>query len=191
MSRILTGTREGSIVSFTGRNTKERRNNVHTGDIIKALREQANMTQAELGKQLGVNKSTVQKYENGMVQNLKIKTLRKLCEIFVVPPWQFIYPEHSSISDEQIVMKIRQTLLLAKIYQQLTKEGQTRVYHYLRDLSEIQHYKSLNAKTIKGDLDQMRKLLVHQDAPKPVDVLNITWRDITGGHAPSQAPDEP
>lgn len=164
---------------------------MHTGDIIKALREQANMTQAELGKHLGVNKSTVQKYENGMVQNLKIKTLRKLCEIFVVPPWQFIYPEHSSISDEQIVMKIRQTLLLAKIYQQLTKEGQTRVYHYLRDLSEIQHYKSLNAKTIKGDLDQMRKLLVHQDAPKPVDVLNITWRDITGGHAPSQAPDEP
>lgn len=164
---------------------------MHTGDIIKALREQANMTQAELGKHLGVNKSTVQKYENGMVQNLKIKTLRKLCEIFVVPPWQFIYPEHSSISDEQIVMKIRQTLLLAKIYQQLTKEGQTRVYHYLRDLSEIQHYKSLNAKTMKGDLDQMRKLLVHQDAPEPVDVLNITWRDITGGHAPSQAPDEP
>lgn len=164
---------------------------MHTGDIIKALREQANMTQAELGKQLGVNKSTVQKYENGMVQNLKIKTLRKLCEIFVVPPWQFIYPEHSSINDEQIVMKIRQTLLLAKIYQQLTKEGQTRVYHYLRDLSEIQHYKSLNAKTMRGDLDQMRKLLVHQDAPKPMDVLNITWRDITGGHAPSQESDEP
>lgn len=164
---------------------------MHTGDIIKALREQANMTQAELGKQLGVNKSTVQKYENGMVQNLKIKTLRKLCEIFVVPPWQFIYPEHSSISDEQIVMKIRQTLLLAKIYQQLTKEGQTRVYHYLRDLSEIQHYKSLNAKTMRGDLDQMRKLLVHQDAPKPMDVLNITWRDITRGHAPSQESDEP
>lgn len=164
---------------------------MHTGDIIKALREQANMTQAELGKQLGVNKSTIQKYENGMVQNLKIKTLRKLCEIFVVPPWQFIYPEFSSIRDEQIVMKIRQTLLLAKIYQQLTKEGQTRVYHYLRDLSEIQHYKSLDAKTIQSDLDQMRKLLVHQDTPKPMDVLNITWRDITGGHAPSKESDEP
>lgn len=164
---------------------------MHTGDIIKALREQANMTQAELGKQLGVNKSTIQKYENGMVQNLKIKTLRKLCEIFVVPPWQFIYPEYSSIRDEQIVMKIRQTLLLAKIYQQLTKEGQTRVYHYLRDLSEIQHYKSLGAKTIQSDLDQMRKLLVHQDTPKPMDVLNITWRDITGGHASSQESDEP
>lgn len=164
---------------------------MHTGDIIKALREQANMTQAELGKQLGVNKSTIQKYENGMVQNLKIKTLRKLCEIFVVPPWQFIYPEFSSIRDEQIVMKIRQTLLLAKIYQQLTKEGQTRVYHYLRDLSEIQHYKSLGAKTIQSDLDQMRKLLAHQDTPKPMDILNITWRDITGGHAPSQESDEP
>ena len=164
---------------------------MHTGDIIKALREQANMTQAELGKQLGVNKSTIQKYENGMVQNLKIKTLRKLCEIFVVPPWQFIYPEFSSIRDEQIVMKIRQTLLLAKIYQQLTKEGQTRVYHYLRDLSEIQHYKSLGAKTIQSDLDQMRKLLAHQDTPKPMGVLNITWRDITGGHAPSKESDEP
>ena len=74
---------------------------------------------------------------------------------------------------------------------QLTKEGQRRVYHYLRDLSEIQHYKILNAKTIQSDLDQMRKLLAHQDTPKPMDILNITWRDITGGHAPSQESDGP
>lgn len=162
---------------------------MHTGDIIKILREQANMTQTELGKQLGVSKSTVQKYENGMVQNLKIKTLRKLCEIFVVPPWQFIYPEFSSIKEKQIVMKIRQTLLLAKIYQQLSKEGQNRVYHYLQDISEIQHYKKLGEKTIKNDLEQMRKLLEHQDEPLPLDVLHITWRDITDGHAPTQETD--
>lgn len=156
---------------------------MHTGDIIKILREQANMTQTELGKQIGVSKSTIQKYENGMVQNLKIKTLRKLCEIFVVPPWQFIYPEFSSMKEEQIVVKIRQTLLLAKIYQQLSKEGKNRVYHYLRDISEIQHYKKVNAPTIKNDLDQMRNLLVYQDMPQDANALNITWRDITGGHA--------
>lgn len=162
---------------------------MHTGDIIKILREQAGMTQAELGKQLGVGKSTVQKYENGMVQNLKIKTLRRLCEIFVVPPWQFIYPEFSSMKEEQIVMKIRQTLLLAKIYQQLSKEGQNRVYHYLRDISEIQHYKKLSAYTIKKDLEQMRELLAHQNGQRRGGTLNITWRDITGGHAPSPESD--
>ena len=162
---------------------------VFIGGRIRYFRKLRHVSQVELAGSVGTTFQQVQKYENGMVQNLKIKTLRRLCEIFVVPPWQFIYPEFSSIKEKQIVMKIRQTLLLAKIYQQLSKEGQNRVYHYLRDISEIQHYKKLGEKTIKNDLEQMRKLLEHQDEPLPLDVLHITWRDITDGHAPTQETD--
>ena len=55
-----------------------------TGDIIKKLRKQKGLTQQELGKLLGVQKSAIAKYENGRVSNLKKETISKLAEIFNV-----------------------------------------------------------------------------------------------------------
>ena len=57
-----------------------------TGDIIKRLRKQKGLTQQELGKLLGVQKSAIAKYENGRVSNLKKETISKLAEIFNVSP---------------------------------------------------------------------------------------------------------
>lgn len=140
---------------------------MHTGQVIKQLRERAGMTQTELGKILGVNKSTIQKYENGMVQNLKIRTIRTLCETFVVPSWHFIYPEKSSFEDEETAMtKLRQTLLLAKIYDQLTEEGQKRIYLYLKDISEISHYKKeMPMGTIENDIQHLKDMLIKTQIP--------------------------
>ena len=65
-------------------------------EIIRALvaaRIEQNMTQKELGKILGVNISSVQKYESGAVSNLKMETLRKLCDYFDLSPIVFVFPE--------------------------------------------------------------------------------------------------
>lgn len=141
---------------------------MHTGQVIKFLREDAGMTQTELGKILGVNKSTIQKYENGMVQNLKIKTIRTLCETFVVPSWYFIYPEKSSFEKEKVArIKLRQTLLLAKIYDQLTEEGQKRIYLYLKDISEISHYrKQTPLGSIENDIRHLKEMLIKTQMPR-------------------------
>jgi len=56
------------------------------GDVIKNLRTQANMTQDELGKMIGVQKSAIAKYESGRVQNLKKSTIKKMADIFNVDP---------------------------------------------------------------------------------------------------------
>ena len=48
---------------------------MHTGEVIKILRKNKNMTQEELAQLLGVNKSSIQKYESGKVQNLKFENL--------------------------------------------------------------------------------------------------------------------
>ena len=48
-----------------------------TGLLIKELRTQKNMTQAQLAEKLGVSKVTVSRYENGN-DNFSLK---KLCEI--------------------------------------------------------------------------------------------------------------
>ena len=57
-----------------------------TGEIIKELRKQKGMTQEELGKVLGVQKSAIAKYENDHVVNLKRETIEKMATLFGVKP---------------------------------------------------------------------------------------------------------
>ena len=51
------------------------------------------MTQEELGELLGVKKAAIQKYEKGEIVNLKLATIKKLCEVFQIQPGRLIYPE--------------------------------------------------------------------------------------------------
>ena len=60
--------------------------NNKTGEIIKLLRKENGLTQEELGKKLGVQKSAIAKYERGEIVNLKRETIQKLSEIFNVMP---------------------------------------------------------------------------------------------------------
>ena len=46
------------------------------GEIIKQLRKAHNLTQEELGKRLGVQKSAIAKYEKGRVENIKRSTIQ-------------------------------------------------------------------------------------------------------------------
>lgn len=57
-----------------------------TGKRIKALRKGAGLTQRELADKLGVKLAAVNKYETGIVTNLKRSTIAKLAEIFDVSP---------------------------------------------------------------------------------------------------------
>lgn len=57
-----------------------------TGDKIKAMRIQRGMTQEELGAKIGVKKSAIYKYENGIVVNLKRSTIEKLARVLDVSP---------------------------------------------------------------------------------------------------------
>ena len=65
---------------------------LHTGTKIKELRKLHNMTQEELGELLGVKKAAIQKYEKGEIVNLKLATIKKLCEVFQIQPGRLIFP---------------------------------------------------------------------------------------------------
>lgn len=60
------------------------------GERIKRLRKERKWTQEMLGSKLGVKKAAVQKYEKNTVVNLKQETIKKLAEIFEVPPSTFL-----------------------------------------------------------------------------------------------------
>jgi transcriptional regulator with XRE-family HTH domain len=57
-----------------------------TGDKIKDLRIKKGLTQEELGQKLGVQKSAVHKWENGLVVNLKRSIIAKLAMILECSP---------------------------------------------------------------------------------------------------------
>lgn len=55
------------------------------GERIKWLRkEKCNLTQEEVGKKLGVNKATIQKYENGIITTIPNKKIELMAELFEV-----------------------------------------------------------------------------------------------------------
>lgn len=56
------------------------------GARIKACRKNAGMTQEELGKKIGVAKATINKYETGIVINMKRPTIEKIAKVLDVEP---------------------------------------------------------------------------------------------------------
>ena len=68
-----------------------------TGQIIKQLRKEHHLTQEQLGKIVGVQKSAIAKYERGEIVNLKRDTIEKLSEHFGVLPSYIL-----GISDEKV-----------------------------------------------------------------------------------------
>ena len=55
------------------------------GEKIRFYRKRADITQAELGKLLGVQDSAVSKWEKGRVDNLTISQIQTMAEVFLTP----------------------------------------------------------------------------------------------------------
>lgn len=79
------------------------------GDKIREARIAKGMTQAELGRILGVQKSAVAKYENGRVVNIKRSTLKKISDILGMRPSELIFEEMQKNNDiiADVVVKMR------------------------------------------------------------------------------------
>lgn len=114
---------------------------MNAGKVIKKLRQDDNLTQNELSKLLGVNKSSIQKYESGAVSNLKMDTIRNLCEIFKVPPWVFIFPEHLESYNDLPKFKYKNDINdNIGIVKMLNEEGIKKLIEYARDLVDSGNY---------------------------------------------------
>lgn len=80
---------------------------MNVGEKIKAARIAKGMTQEELGKILGVQKSAIAKYENGRVVNIKRSTLKKISDVLGLRPSELIYEEMQKKNDIQTDIVIR------------------------------------------------------------------------------------
>ena len=111
---------------------------MHTGKVIKILRTNKNMTQDQLSIALGVNKSSIQKYESVAVHNLKMETIRKLYTLFDVPPWVFVFPEllksENDLTNYQSISESVNFTLASNA------QGVKKVLEYAHDLINLGNY---------------------------------------------------
>lgn len=61
-----------------------------TGEKIKELRKARGLTQEELGEKIGVQKAAINKYETGVVVNLKQTTIFSLAKALGVSPVELL-----------------------------------------------------------------------------------------------------
>lgn len=113
------------------------------GKVIKKLRKENGLTQQQLAELLQISKASVQKYEQGDVQNIKLETLRKICEQLNAPPYLLIFPE----SAEEITGRLSDAYNLKQMrsvwrrFTQLNGEGAGKAAGYIRDLYALEKYR--------------------------------------------------
>ena len=113
-----------------------------TGDRIRQLRIEHQMTQEELGAKVGVQKAAFYKYENGLVVNLKRSVLEKLALVLDTTPTYLMGMEESEHNPSTLTPQ--QSALLAS-FDQLNEEGQTKAVEYVEDLVLTGRYKNCPA----------------------------------------------
>ena len=86
---------------------------VEIGKRIKQARELRGITQDQLGNSLGMNKSTIQRYETGQISKIKLPVLESIAKALRVNP-NWIALKSDEMEDTQIVEVIDNLLPLPK-----------------------------------------------------------------------------
>lgn len=60
--------------------------NIEIGKRIRAKREERGLTQEELGKAVDLNKSTIQRYESGKIEKIKLPVIQAIAQKLQVDP---------------------------------------------------------------------------------------------------------
>lgn len=119
---------------------------VSPGDRIKYLRSLTDMSQEELGRRVGVQRAAINKYEKGTVENIPIKTIEKIANVFDVSPTYLVGWNGDSDNSLSVEVKLLQgvkrfygndTVELIEMYTHLNSKGKTRVFEYALDMSQI------------------------------------------------------
>lgn len=92
---------------------------------LKAVRKQKGLSQTELGKLLGVQAQTIERWETGKSKP-NLETINKLCEALDVPLRYFISEEHV---DYQLTLE--EAFVINK-YRELNDDGKSIVINLLK-----------------------------------------------------------
>lgn len=119
---------------------------VSPGERIKYLRSLTNMSQEELGRRVGLQRAAINKYEKGTVENIPIKTIEKIANVFDVSPTYIVGWNGDSENPLSVEVKLIQgikryygddVVTIIEQYVHLNPIGKKRVLQYTEDMSMI------------------------------------------------------
>ena len=116
------------------------------GIKIKELRTLAGLSQEELGGRVGVQRAAIQKYEKGTIENIPIKTIERLAEIFDVSPMYLVGWNDQHTNPLAVEVRLLQGVKnvygveyvdLLESYTLLNPEGRLKLIDYADDMLKI------------------------------------------------------
>ena len=113
---------------------------MNIGQKIKTARIAKGLTQEELGKLVGVQKSAIAKYENGRVVNIKRSTLQKIAKELNIRPSELIFdssPKEAADFHVQILTDF-DLMEALKGYYKLSPENQKMVRDLIDNLKKTE-----------------------------------------------------
>ncbi len=110
---------------------------------LRQAREQSGLTQLDLAEKLGVTKSAIGNYENG-VSSPKWDVLLKIFDVLQVEP-NFLYQDSFLLDDPKSSSLTPQQSALLSSFDQLNAEGQQKAVDYVEDLVLTGRYKKCSA----------------------------------------------
>lgn len=117
---------------------------------IKRNRKRMGMTQAELGARIGVQKSAIQKYENG-TSHYKLETIIKLAQVFEISVGTLIGERQDESDARQILFEqygVKGTGFL-EVFSLLNEGGKAKLLTYALDI--LPNYSSHTTMKQNGD----------------------------------------
>ena len=112
------------------------------GEKIHALRIKNNMTMDDLARELGVQRSAINKYEKGIVVNLKRSTISALCRVFGVSPSYFL-DENTPAPVESSAPQTLEARIVSGGMDKLPQEQREQILNVVRAMF-IQHPELFN-----------------------------------------------
>ena len=110
---------------------------------LRQAREQSGLTQQDLAEKLGITKSAIGNYENG-VSSPKWDVLLKIFDVLKVEP-NFLYQDSFSLETPETSPLTPQQSALLSSFDLLNEEGQQKALDYVDDLVLTGRYKKYAA----------------------------------------------
>lgn len=110
---------------------------MNIGEIILNRRKELGLTLEEVGKAVGVGKSTVKKWESGFISNMKRDKISLLAKVLKVSPAVFI--EDDMIELISVQNSDEKELIL--IFNSLNTEGKEQLMKQAKILLKVDEYK--------------------------------------------------
>ena len=92
------------------------------GKMMFERRKELNLTLEDVGNAVGVGKSTVRKWENGLIKNMGRDKIALLAKVLQLPPVLFVP------SDDQPPAFSEEEMRLVRLYRSATPEGKRNAF---------------------------------------------------------------